>query len=254
MAAPLIVTEAQVNAHFKRMNEILASAVDLSAKTQVTVDSASPPLVGGLTGAGCEFITRNRGLRVPVAPFLQLQHGVWAWLGYREEWDYERPVRNIRRFSFRTVGLTIHFGLRNSLFKPQMFRGEWAGWAKWGGKDYGFQAADAGHPHWQFDALDSLPDESFPERAAELRELLSVENDGNLDVKEFSPQLTVPEIRAVVTAQKLSRIHFASAAAWWKPKPHDDHAHGPISEADIENWVRHTLHYLRRELQRLQAG
>jgi hypothetical protein len=251
LPAPLIATQTQLDAHFKRVGEILAGAIDVGVTAQMEVDWTLSPIVAGLIGEGCEFILRNRGLRVPVAPLLHLQRGIWAWLGYREEWNDERPNRNIRRFSFRSTGLTIHFGLRNNLFKPQMFRAEWAGWAKWGGADYSFQAADAGHPHWQFDALDSLPAAEVTERAAMLREILA--GDGQLELRDFSPRLLNDEVRDVVTMQKLSRIHFASAAAWWKLAPHNNHAHGPSSVADVECWVRKSLGYLNTELERLQV-
>ncbi len=248
---PLIASQSKLGMHFRQTGEILAAAVDISAKVQIEVDWGLSRIVGGLNGAGCEFIIRNRGLRVPVAPQLHLQQGLWAWLGYHEEWDEVRRNRNIRRFSFRSVGLTIHFGWKNDSFKPQMFRAEWAGWAKWSGVDYSFQTADAGHPHWQFDALDSLPDADLAERAATLRSLLEAEAEP--EIREFSPQLPTADVRDVVTAQKLSRIHFASAAAWWKSAPHDEHAHGPTNLADVENWVRRSLGYVRLELKRLQA-
>ena len=48
--------------------------------------------------------------RASVGAWPHLQQGLWARLGYREEWADERPNRNVRRFSFRSVGLTIHFG------------------------------------------------------------------------------------------------------------------------------------------------
>jgi hypothetical protein len=48
-----------------------------------------------------------------------LQQGLWARLGYREEWADERPNRNVRRFSFRSEGLTIHFGWKNDLSLPK---------------------------------------------------------------------------------------------------------------------------------------
>ena len=226
MPAPLIKTQSQLEMHFQRTGDILAATVDLSAKVQIEVDWALSRIVGGLRGVGCEFIPRNRGLRVPVAPLLHLQQGLWAWLGYQEEWDEERPNRKIRRFSFKSVGLTIHFGWKNNVFKPQMFRAEWAGWAKWSGVDCSFQTADAGHPHWQFDAHDSLPDAELAQRAAALRSRL--EADAEPEIREFSPELLDADVRDVVTAQKLSRIHFASAAAWWKSAPHDEHAHGPL--------------------------
>ena len=172
MPAPLILTESELVTHFRAIGEILSAAVDVTVKVQINVDWDLSPIVGGLLGEGCEYVTRNRGLRVPVAPLLHLQQGLWAWLGYREEWANERPGRRMRRFSFRTIGMTVHFGWKNDVFKPQMFRAEWAGWARWGSANYGFQAADAGHPHWQFDALESLPAIETVERARELREIL----------------------------------------------------------------------------------
>jgi hypothetical protein len=125
LPAPLLATQAQLESHFIRTGQILASAVDVEAKVQIEVDWSLSPIVGGLVGEGCEFIARNRGLPVPIAPLLHLQQGLWAWLGYREEWADERPNRGVRRFSFRSSGLTIHFGWKNDLFKPQMFRAEW---------------------------------------------------------------------------------------------------------------------------------
>ena len=249
MPVPLIATQSELEMHFRQTGVIMAAAVETSVKVGVDVDWALPNIVGGLNGAGCEFIPRNRGLRVPVAPMLHLQQGLWAWLGYQEEWDEGRRNRKIRRFSFRSVGLTIHFGWKNDTFKPQMFRAEWAGWAKWRGIDYSFQAADAGHPHWQFDALDSLLDDDHAERAAVLRSLLKAEPEP--EVHDFSPQLPNTDVRDIVTAQKLSQFHFASAAAWWKAAPHNEHAHGPADLADVENWVQCSLDYVRLELQRL---
>ena len=247
--APLITPQSKLDTHFKQSGSILTAAVDRSAQLQVVPEFAHPQLIGGLRGYGCEFITRNRGRRVPVAPVLPLGQGLWVWLGYREEWDEEPRNRGIRRYSFRSVGLSIHFGLRNDAFKPQMFRAEWAGWARWGGHDYSFQAADSAHPHWQFDALDSLPDDNLSQRAAQLLSRLKTEAEP--EIREFNPQLSNVDVRDLVTAQKLSRIHFASAAAWWKPPPHDEHVHGPASLADIENWVRQCLDYIKLELDRL---
>jgi hypothetical protein len=249
---PLINVQDKLQMHFQRIAEILRANVDMSVHAQMNVEWALTPLVAGLVGEGCEYIERNRGLGVPVAPMVPLQQGLWAWLGYQEEWDEERPNRNIRRFSFRSASMTIHFGLRGDLFKPQMFRAEWAGWARWDGSDYSFQASDAAHPHWQFDALDSLLDDDVAERAAILRDLLlkGVETP----VRDFRPQMAGTEIRDVITTQKLSRIHFASAAAWWKLPPLNGHAHCPSDATDVETWLRYCLAYLKPELERLQAG
>lgn len=250
LPTPLFAAQAHLGAHFKRVEDILVAAVDVGANVQLDVDWASSSVVAGLVGGGCEIVPRNRGPRVRVAPLLHLQHGLWSWFGYREEWDDERSSGSVRRFSFRSAGLTIHFGWKNDLFKPQMFRAEWAGWAKWASIDYSFQADGAGHPHWQFDALDSLAAEDIGERAKILRAMLM--DDAASEIRDFSPQLASEDVRDIVTIQKLSRIHFASAAAWWKLAPHDAHTHGPSSATDIENWIRRSLAYLNNELQRLQ--
>lgn len=251
MSDPLIATQSQLLEHFQRSGSILASAVDTSAQLQIEPEFVHHGAIGGLHGSGCEFAPRNRGRPVHVAPLRHLGQGLWVWLGYHEEWEWdkERGNRRTRKYSFRSVALTIHFGLRNNVFKPQMFRAEWAGWAKWVGCDYSFQAAKAAHPHWQFDALDSLPDDNLSQRAAQLLSRLKAEAEP--EIREFSPQLSNRDLRDFVTAQKLSRMHFASAAAWWKSPPHDEHVHGPANFGDIENWVRHSLDYIELELKRL---
>ena len=249
MTSPLFATYAKLLAHFQQSTDILAAAVDTSAQLQIETEFVYPRATGGLIGTGCEYIARNRGRPSPVAPMLHIREGLWVWLGYHEEWNEERKVRNIRRFSFRSVSLSIHFGVRNNLFKPQMFRAEWAGWAKWGGYDYRFPADSAGHPHWQFDALNSLSDETLSDRASEL--LRRLRDDNKLEIHDFSPTLSRVDVRDLVTVQKLSRVHFSSASAWWKSPPHDAHAHAPNELADIENWVRHSLEYIKRELRRL---
>jgi hypothetical protein len=85
LSAPLITTQPKLGMHFARTGDVLAAAVDISVKVGVGVDWALSTVEGGLNGAGCEQISRNRGLRVPVAPMLHLQQGLWAWLGYKEE-------------------------------------------------------------------------------------------------------------------------------------------------------------------------
>ena len=249
MAVAVIVNESRLQMHFRQSGRILASAVHRSAQLQVEADFVNSGVIGGLYGPGCERISRNRGRSASVAPLLCLGQGLWVWLGYHEEWAGERPNRRIRRYSFRSVGLSIYFGLRNNVLKPQMFRAEWAGWARWGRGDYSFQAGNAGHPHWQFDALDSVPDDNVSERATQLLSRLKARTEP--EIREFGRQLADVDVRDFVAAQKLSRIHFASAAAWWKPSPHGEHVHGPGNLADIENWVRGSLDYIKVELERL---
>jgi hypothetical protein len=248
---PLSATQTQLEGHFAQVAEILNAAIDLEAEIQIQVDSDVSPAVAALAGNGCERISRNMGRRVQVAPLRLLHQGLWAWLSYREQWDHDRPVGGRRRFSFRSAGITIHFGWKFDEFKPQMFRAEWAGWAKWDGADHSFQGAGAGHPHWQFDALDSLPNEAASERAAMLREI--IEGDIGSVVRDFAPQLPEDDIRDIIATQKLSRIHFASAAAWWKTPPNDQHAHCPERVHDLQAWLQRSLGYLVLELGRLSG-
>ncbi|WP_227420035.1 hypothetical protein [Roseitranquillus sediminis] len=175
----------------------------------------------------------------------ELRDDLWVWLGYREEW--ERGERETLRF--RTVSLTVHFGLKADRFKPQMFRLEWSGWADWTRGSLSFQGGNAGHPHWQFDALESLADDGSAERADMLRELLR--NDTEDTVREFAPQLPESDVRDLVSRQALSRIHFPSAAAWWNEPPRDSHAHSPGRSADVRSWIERSLSYLAGELARL---
>ena len=249
MPAPLVVPKALLITHFESMEATLGTHV---SSARIFADWNVVPLVVGLVDTECEYTARNRGPDVPVAPALLLGGGLWAWVGYREEWGSEPLAGRTQRFSFRSAGLTIHFGYRNSRHKPQMFRAEWTGWARWNGIDYGYQAGDAGHPHWQFDALQSLTHDGSASRAATFLAVLKHEEQ-ETEPQDFSPQSMGPEeVRDLVSMQELSRIHFASAAAWWKDPPKDVHAHSPISLTEIQVWVARTLEYVVRELARLQ--
>ena len=251
MPAPLRVTQVSLTKHFASIKATLGTYIDQNAPTSIEADWSVDPLVAGLVGAGCEYIARNRGPKVPVAPVLLIESGLWAWIGYREEWGSELPAGGNRLFSFRSAGLTIHFGYRNILHKPQMFRAEWAGWANWNGIDYGYQAGNAAHPHWQFDALESLKTDDCTNQAADFLSVLK--NEGQeTEPRDFSPQsVGSEEINDLISAQEISRIHFASAAAWWKTAPNDAHAHSPRAPTEIQVWVEKTLEYVVRELARL---
>ena len=249
MPVPLYANESKLNMHFKQSSKILVSAVDSSAQLQVGTNFLESGVIGGLYGSGCELIPRNRGRRVPVAPLVCLGHGLWVWLGYHEEWEGERSDHGTPKYSFKTVGLSIHFGFRNNVLKPQIFRAEWAGWARWGSRNYSFQAGGAAHPHWHFDALDSVAEEKSSQRATELIRRLKA--NGDSEIREFSPNLPDLDVRDFIGAQKLSRIHLASAAAWWKSPPHGEHMHGPASLGDIETWVLRSIEYIKGELARL---
>lgn len=253
MSSPLHVPETSLVSHFATVDATLDAIVDHAARAKLVADWDIIPLVAGLVGEGCETTPRNRGPDVMVAPMLHLERGLWAWLGYREEWSGEPPAGRVRRFSFRSAGLTVHFGYRNVRYKPQMFRAEWAGWARWDGTGYSYQAGDAAHPHWQFDALESLKRDDAAERAATFLSVLKSEEDEEETPRDFSPRgLSRSDVGDVIGVQELSRIHFASAAAWWKGAPNDVHAHAPSTVNDVQVWLRETLAYIVRELSRLQ--
>ena len=249
---PLVVPERSVAKHFRSMEAILDAHIAGTASAKLFADWNVVPLVAGLIDTGCEYVARNRGRPVPVARILPLGEDLWAWFSYREEWARERPAGRTRRFSFRSVGLTIHFGYLNNQHKPQMFRAEWAGWASWNGTDYGHQAGDAAHPHWQFDALESLRRDDAVRRAADSLAVLRMEKQ-ETEPRDFSPQsIGLDDVRDLVSTRKLSRIHFASGAAWWKGPSMDAHAHSPTSVTEIQVWVKKTLGYVVRELGRLR--
>ena len=246
------VPEASLVSHFRAIEETLDAQVDESAAPKLVADWNVVPLVVGLVGAGCEYADRNRGRAVPVAPVSLLGEGLWAWIGYREVWDGEPPAGRTRRFSFRSAGLTIHFGYRNSQHKPQMFRAEWTGSANGHETEYGAEANGAADPHWHFDAAESLTRADAVERAAESLSILRIEEQ-ETEPRDFIPQsVGLEDVRDLVSMQALSRIHFPSAATWWKGPTMDSHIHSPASETEIQVWVAKTLEYVVRELERLQ--
>lgn len=247
--AQLIETQGQLQVHFERASNAIGEVINAMPQSRLSADWTRSPLVAGLSGPSCEFIRRNRGASVAVVPLLPLQQGLWAWLGYREEWDEERQVRSTRRFSFRSSSITVHFGFRNDVYKPQVFRAEWSGWARWTGNVLGFQASGAGHPHWQIDVLESLADNAESERA---QQLLRVLNSDDSEGRDFA-QMTIEDTRDLVSRQQLSRMHFPSAAAWWRSEPNDRHAHCPSKTVEVEGWLRRTICYVSAELTRMGA-
>ena len=251
MTGALVEPEGQLRSHFRVQEEIINLALSGRDRVNLIGNWDIAPLVVGLGGAGCELASRNRGPDVQVAPLILLADGLWAWLGFREEWDADRSAGKTNRFSFRSVNLTIHFGYRNLSHKPQMFRAEWAGWSRWNGSGYGHQAEGAGHPHWQFDAVESISGDERENRAKMYLSILRKEGE-EIAAREFAPEsLEREEIGDLVAMKKISRLHFASAAAWWKRAEEGSHIHVPESVKDVQAWARETMRYLVGELARL---
>ena len=251
MSSALVVTEAALNKHLVSLEDIIDKVVETDVQTSIVAEWAVAPLSVGLFGKGCELAARNRGSDSNVAPLVGFDGGVWAWLGFYQEWEREKSAGAVRRFSYRSTTLSLHMGFRNVRHKPQIFRAEWAGWAKWNGADYEAQAGEAGHPHWQFDALESLRKEETVEAARTYLAVLKQEQH-SAQVQEFSPNAVhSSEIDDVVWAKDFSRMHFASAASWWKNVPGNRHAHFPGAVSDVEAWVQRTIEYSVEELGRL---
>jgi hypothetical protein len=246
MTRTLEVTSRDLDQHLVEASRILLGATCRRQQAHLEAEIAGDDIVAGMVGVDCEAIERIVGGRVNVIAFLPLQGLLVAWLSYRENWRILTGRGKNREF--RSASLSVYFGLENEAYKPQVFRAEWAGWAKWNAQATASFQTDAGHPHWQFDALESLNEDSFALR----RQALEVLRDPNDEepVREFGPS---PEtVRDLVLAQGLSRVHFPSAAAWWRPAPDNGHAFAPGSTIELRLWLSHTLRYLKAELAALR--
>lgn len=246
---PFRINGEALEAH-RLATQALLSAASLIQSVALEGENLGELVAFGVArSAGAERTSRNRGADVFVVPMMDLGNGLFAWLGYREEWSIEIAGKS-KLFSFRSSGATIHFGFEGVEPKPQMFRAEWAGLVRVD-KGWGFQAGDAGHPHWQFDALESLAATGAAEDAAIVADLIRADRPEPA-LRDFGIAVPdIPEVRTVATSRATASIHFASAAAWWRPHPADAHAHHPENVQQIHRWLSRTLSYIAVELRRV---
>jgi len=244
---PFHVPVKAIGEHFKQVAEILNSYVEAGVELKLGSDTVDGGLVAGLEGEGMETAIRNRGQqRVRVAPLMQLPDTLWAWLGYQEEWS-QSPGGGVKRVFFRSSSVGIHFGFRFVDPKPQIFRAEWAGYDLKDGR-YRFQGGTAAHPHWQFDAVESLIRGENADAAAELAAVIRAEAHG-LPPAEFAPQSLAPaDVHAIISSRKIAAMHFASASKWWADPVH---AHAPSGVQQIRIWLQRTIGYIVQELDRV---
>ena len=212
----------------------------------VDVTWSQDVLTAGFGSAGCERIVRNRGGGDNITDILAITPELFAWLGYNESWKFDGMVGGAKSYSFQQISLSFYLGRKGDGVKPQMFRAEWAGFAEWIRGRIGFQAKNAGHPHWQFDALESVLPETKDDDAKVLLGLLKEDSDQQ-STKDFDPKTASEVILDVVRAQKMSRMHFASAAAWWQPESERRHAHSPKNVQQLRDWSSSTLAYIVQE-------
>lgn len=240
------VTEALLKRHLALVGEILSDHVVADSGAKLIATWTQGRLVASLVGTEDEYAERHRGPgKTPVVQTLLLGQGLCAWIGYHEVWNSARPAGKTKRFSFHSAGLTVHFGYRYNQYKPQMFRAEWTTTGT------SYQPGDPANPHWHLDALESLRHDDAAKRASGILATLRSEED-EAEPRDFSPPVNRNEVRDVVSVQRLSKLHLASAAAWWKGDS-ASHVRSPTSVRDIQAWVKGTLNHLAGELGRLST-
>jgi hypothetical protein len=237
----LVVRRATLDRRWPVLSTALNGALQLGGQVQIAADYHSQGATAGFVGWICERVDRNRGGQSNVVPFIALNGDLLAWMGYYEVW---RLVPGTLPYAFRELSLTVHIGQQGDPIKPQVFRSEWAGVSDWGSGEIGFQAAGAGHPHWQLDALESL---------AAFAEPPQFDPDPGDEVATFEAAAPAPtELLQSVTVE---RIHFASAADWWMPVPKGGlarHLNAPNGLDDLTLWATSCVEYLRQELGRCE--
>jgi hypothetical protein len=181
----------------------------------------------------------------PVAPLTQIGRGpLRSWLGFHEVWE----EKSSNTFAFHHVSLTVYLGYKGYSPKPQIFRSEWPGIRNWSSVEIGFQSPGAGHPHWQFDAIQTISDADSAQKVRSLAKLREEETV----VEDFNSAEGIDAI-SDLKQLALDRIHFASAAPWWLPnvdKPYGLHMNAPRDSGALTRWTVQCVAYLRQELAR----
>ena len=242
---PLESSRGALDRRWRALNESISAILGIPDRgVQFEADYQSGGVWAGLVGRACERVDRERGAAAFVAPLLELPKELVAWLGIQEVWDEV----GAQRYIFHHLSLTVHFGFVGDPLKPQVFRSEWAGFRDWTGGGAGFQSPGSGHPHWQFDLNSSLRAISSMNREAPF------ERAGHTE--EFKVGGDEVDVLALVRCATLERMHFASAAPWWKAgtEAYGSHMNAPMNEASLTNWLLESIRYLRQELGRCEIA
>lgn len=238
----LRATKGVLDQRWIELNGLISKALEINPRQlRVEADYQSGRVWAGLQGEACERVTRNQGGVSWVAPLCELPRNLIAWLGWQEAWEL---TTGLRPYRFRNMGLTVYLGRRHDALKPQFLRLEWPGITDWSGGEVSFQSPGAGHPHWQIDLMRSL---------AQSRPAPDFDPDPAEIVEDFDAALEEPTIDDLVGRISVERMHLASAAPWWLPKPTSDsghHMNAPEDLPALTRWLSHSLLYLRQELAR----
>jgi hypothetical protein len=245
----LEVTEGGLRTHWQFLNEELLELARVGGpqgevQAVFIAESANALLVG----PAAEFAARDRGRALALPLGCQSPRGVPYWVAYREEW----VVIPRGKYRFNAANLTFFHGPIGEA-KLQLFRAEWPGLAEWSEGKIGWQAEGAGHPHWQFDALQAYV--SADARQRDVGRLLEVLSTGGIE--EFGAD-DLPAVRELAFGDEeevaWTRMHFASLARWsslpWRGDAADiaSHANAPDDPRDIRNWVTSVIYYAKHEL------
>lgn len=251
----LEVRRSTIEAHWDRLSvefqELFAgSGRDFTISREWTSDGGG----AGLTGSVAEFASRNRGGRTPILPlFPENLDRLPYWISWLEEWDIVRG----NKFRFRSTNLTFFCGAAGDGSKMQLFRAEWPGVADWGNGEIGWQAPGAGHPHWQFDAAESISDINIRrQRVHRLMAVLGSEDSPEEFGEQFVDDLS-EYAEPHISDMRWARLHFACQANWPQSGWNGDinateiHAHAPASADEIRRWICSVVIYVRHELRKI---
>jgi len=235
MADPFSVTRGGLQPHWNTlMSELAAHLEPRASRVVLAPEVVGSQIITSFAGDVVRRAGRNRGNPTPVVPLRAADRDWEVWLGYREAWTL---LTGVERFVFSSADLTIFFAIgRNEDFQ-QILRAEWIGQSK-DVDGWSFKPSDAGHPHWQIDAIEVFRQNRELEAARQL--LIETEP------REFGQ----PEPASMPFPPwfEIARMHLASGMRPWLD---DLIAHGPSDLAAVRAWVVKTVCLLNIELARL---
>jgi hypothetical protein len=236
MADPFSATRGGLKPHWNTLITELAAHLDArAAKVALIPEVVGNQLITSFAGDAVRRARRNRGNPIPVVPLQVLGRDWEVWLGYREVWTL---LDRVEKFVFSSADLTVFFAVGQSEDFQQILRAEWVGPSKDLDDCWSFKPNNAGHPHWQIDAIEVVKEDRNLIAARQL--LIETEP------REFGE----PEPASIRFPPwyEIARMHLASGMRPWFD---DLIAHGPSELAAVRAWVVKTVGLLNIELARL---
>lgn len=236
MPEPLSATRGRLKPHWNTlMRELAAELAPRASRVSLLPTVVGDQIITSFRGEAVRRAGRYRGNPMPVVPLRVVGRDWEIWLGYREVWN---SLVAAERFAFSSADLTIFFAIARSEVFQQILRAEWMGPSK-DIDGWSFKPIDAGHPHWQIDAIEVFKENRELEAA---RELLR-EAAAPREFREPGPgSLPTPPW------YEIARMHLASGMRPWVD---NEIAHGPCDLAAVRAWVVNTVGLLNIELGRL---